>query len=121
MKLDPTGQTARDNLHAITDALPDVRIWMIVALFALSWRILEMVAAQPTLLKEGSFMLLVGMVVGNGGLGAAVLWGFGGTKIGSQVMQDQSRAIIASGPAPVDEPISTTTTVTSGPAAPATP
>lgn len=92
------GASAREHLAILTD----VRVWMIVALFALSWRILEMVDQSPTLLKEGSFMLLVGMVVGNGGLGAAVLWGFGGTKTGAEVMKAQSAAVIASGPSPAD-------------------
>jgi hypothetical protein len=116
MTFEPSGgQTGRANLRAITNALPDIRVWVIIALFLLSWRILEMISTEPALLKEGAFMLLVGMIVGNGGLGAAVLWLFGGTKTGGEVMKAQNDAVIASGPAltePVTGTVTTTATVT---------
>lgn len=105
------GGALRANAGAFVDSIADVRVWMIIALFSLSWRILEMVDTTPALLKEGSFMLLVGMVVGNGGLGAAVLWGFGGTKTGAEVMKANNDAVIASGPA-LTEPTTGQTTST---------
>ncbi len=81
-----------------TDGIDGIRSLVIVGLFILSGIILWMIHDNPALLKEGAFMLLVGMVVGQGGQGAATAWLFGGTQTGSQVMKSNAETLQASAP-----------------------
>ena len=84
---------AREPLHArLLKALPDARAWMAGGLFVLAWRVLGMIAANPALLANSSFMVIVGLIIGGGGLGLANAFFFGGTKAGSEVMTSQAKA-----------------------------
>lgn len=46
----------------------DLRGWFTLALLALVWRIIEIIAARPSLLDNASFMQLVTPICGAGGL-----------------------------------------------------
>ena len=100
------------------DGLVDIRGLVTFALFVLSGALLLMIYLDPGLLKEGAFMLLVGMVIGQGGLGAVTGWLFGGTKTGGEVMKSNAEAVIAA--APTLPPGSTTVTTSTSPAEPTT-
>jgi hypothetical protein len=60
--------------------MPDTRTVLTLGYFALSWRILEMVAGEPKLLDNSSFMIIVTLIVGGGGLGAASQFFYGSSK-----------------------------------------
>lgn len=84
---------------AILDRLvPDTRVWVMVGIFGLAYKILSMIEAKPDLLTNAAFMTVATMVLGGSGLGAVVAFQFGGTKTGSEVMKAQSAAVIASTP-----------------------
>lgn len=46
----------------------DLRSWFAIAIVALVWRIIELVAAVPALLDNASFMQLITPITGAGGL-----------------------------------------------------
>ena len=101
----PTGAqpAAKPLVLAILDRLvPDFRAWVAAGVFALAFYIVHMIEKNPTLLANASFMQMVGMVVGGSGLGVIVLFCYGGTKSGSDVMSAQNKAVIASSPPPAD-------------------
>lgn len=82
----------------------DVRTLVILALFILAGGILIMVALNPALLHETSFMVLATLVFGGSGLGAVVAFLFGGTKTGSSVMESNAATIQAATPVAVVVP-----------------
>jgi hypothetical protein len=92
------------------DRVTDVRSLVILALFILSGALLGMIYANPGLLHETAFMMLVTLIIGQGGLGAVTAFLFGGTKTGSDVMKAQSEAVIAGTPPPPPGTITTTHT-----------
>ena len=78
--------------------IPDTRAWVIVGIFLLAYKLLSMIEANPTLLSNAAFMIVVSLIIGGAGLGAVVSFLFGGTKTGSDVMKAQSDAVINSSP-----------------------
>ena len=87
-----------------TDDIGSLRSLVIICLFILSGVVLWMIHDDPGLLKEGAFMLLVGMIVGQGGQGAATAWLFGGTQTGAAVMKSNAETLQASAPPPPSPP-----------------
>lgn len=69
-------------ISAIWSALTrvDLRGWFTVGLFLLVWRIIEIVAANPSLLDSSPFMQLVTPLVGAGGLLLAASFLFASSK-----------------------------------------
>lgn len=67
----------------------DLRSWFTVALFALVWRIIELVAAKPALLQDSSFMQLITPIAGAGGLLLVASFLFASNKEGA----DKSTAL----------------------------
>lgn len=55
---------------------PDARAWAGVAIVSLTWKVLDMIDKNPTLLGNASFMQLVGGIVGAGGLGLFLAFHF---------------------------------------------
>lgn len=79
--------------------LPDARGWCALAVFALTVGILQMIANNPALLSNASFMLLVGNIAGAGGLGLVLAFHFG-SSTGTQKANeraDRAQAIAAAG------------------------
>lgn len=101
------------------DGIDAIRSTVIIGLFILSGAILWMIYSNPALLKEGAFMLIVGMIIGQGGQGAATAWLFGGTQTGAQVMKSNAETLAASAPPPPPGSTITTTTATVTPETPA--
>lgn len=73
---------------------PDFRGWVAMGYFALGWRVIEIIAAQPKLLDNSAFMLLVGSTVGAGGLGMVATFLFGSSK-GTADANDRTDKVIA--------------------------
>ncbi len=96
--------------HWWQSLLPDARTWVSIGYFSLVWRVLYMIERNPALLGNAAFMTVVTLIAGTGGLGIVGAFYFGGTKVGSEVMANQSRTL-ASGPPP-----GTTVTTTTPPA-----
>lgn len=69
----------REAFGAVFKALSrvDLRGWFTAALLALVWRIIEIIAATPTLLDNASFMQLVTPICGAGGILAIAAFLFG--------------------------------------------
>lgn len=95
--------------------LPDIRLLGLLIYAGLTWKLLDMVARNPLLLNIASFMTVVTLIVGGGGLGLAATFMWGGTKSGSDVMKAQNDAVIASTPPPADGTTTTTTTTATEP------
>jgi hypothetical protein len=98
---------------ALDKVVPDAREWWLVGLFALAWKLLDMVQQRPDLLKDAAFMTIATLILGGSGIGAASSFLFGGTKTGSEVMSSQQKVIAATATAPALPPDTTTTTTTS--------
>ena len=94
------------------DYVPDVRVWIVIGLFGLAWRLLYMIEAQPALLNSAPFMTITTLILGGAGLGAPVAFYYGGTKTGSDTMKSQTDALTAAVPAQPDATATTTATVT---------
>jgi len=86
-------------LDKIARYIPDIRVWIVVGLFALAWRLLYMIEATPSLLNSAPFMSIAVLILGSGGMGAIVAFYYGGTKSSSSVMEKQSPARVAQQPA----------------------
>lgn len=67
----------------------DLRSWFTVGMFALVWRIIELVAENPALLQDSSFMQLITPIAGAGGLLLIATFLFSATKEGA----DKSAAL----------------------------
>ena len=61
----------------------DLRSWFTVAIVVLTWRIIELIAANPSLLENASFMQLVGPICGAGGLLLIASFLYGSNKEGA--------------------------------------
>ena len=72
----------------------EVRILIMIGLFALAWRLLDMIGSNVKLLDSGAFMIIVGLIIGSGGLGTLVAFYFGASKTGADVMSAQSQSVI---------------------------
>ncbi len=78
--------------------MPDARIWVMLGLFALAWRLLWMIAERPALLDSAPFMTIATLILGGSGIGAVVSFLFGGTKTGGEVMKSNAETLQASTP-----------------------
>ncbi len=78
--------------------MPDARIWVMVGLFSLAWRLIEIIATKPDILNSAPFMTIVTLVLGGSGIGAVVSFLYGGTKTGSEVMKSNAETLQASAP-----------------------
>lgn len=58
----------------------DLRAWFVVGMFALVWRIIELIADRPELLENASFMQLIGPLCGAGGILLVASFLFGANK-----------------------------------------
>ncbi len=85
-----------------TRMIPDTGFLIMAGMFAMAWKVLTMIDANPALLKESDFMMIVTLIFGGSGIGAVIAWRFGGTKTGGDVMKAQSAAVIANNPAPTN-------------------
>lgn len=63
---------------------PDQRGWISIAMFALSWRLVEIINANPLLLANASFMQVVTLIIGSGGLLLILAFHFAASKGASE-------------------------------------
>lgn len=89
-----TNETPPMKPSRVRVTFPEVRIVILVFLFLLAWKLLNMLEANPKLLGDSAFMIIVGMIIGSGGIGALVAFYFGASKTGADVMQAQSASVI---------------------------
>ena len=78
----------------------DLRAWFTIFLGALVWRIIEIVANQPTLTDNSSFMQLITPIAGAGGLLLIVTFLFGSNKESvqkSDALRDNARTMREAG------------------------
>lgn len=78
----------------------DLRAWFTAALFALVWRIIEIIAARPSLLENASFMQLVGPLCGAGGILLIASFLYGSNKEGADktsALADNAKTLTALG------------------------
>lgn len=68
--------------------IPDTRSFVTMGMFALAWRMLEMIDSEPKLLENPAFMTLATLVVGGSGLGAAVSYFYGSSKSADKQTSD---------------------------------
>lgn len=75
-----------NGLAAVFNAIRaiDLRAWFAAALVALTWRIIEIIALNPALLANASFMQLITPIVGAGGLLLIATFLFGSNKESAQ-------------------------------------
>lgn len=77
-----------------------MRAWMALAVVALTWRIIELVAANPTLLADSSFMQLITPICGAGGFLLIVSFLYATTKEGadkSETIRENAKTLNAAG------------------------
>lgn len=83
--------------------VPDTRSLVTLGMLALAWRLLEMVDAEPGLLKDAAFMTLATLVLGSGGIGAAVNFFYGSSR-GAEQQSQQTTAALANAVAQNPQP-----------------
>lgn len=92
----------RDAVAAIWRAILAIpmRAWVAAAVIALTWRIIELTAANPSLLQDSSFMQLAGPIAGAGGFLLIVAFLFASSKgeaDKSEALRDNARTLNAAG------------------------
>lgn len=73
--------------------LPDFRGFVALGFFLLSWRIVEIIAANPALLKDPAFMQVAGQIMGAGGLLLIAAFLFGASKGASDANARADKAL----------------------------
>lgn len=79
---------------------PDARGWVALGMFGLAWRMIEILNRNPALLANASFMQVVTLVVGSGGLLLVLAFYFASTKEQAKRNETQNDAATISVPTP---------------------
>ena len=89
---------------AWTRLIPDTRSTVTLGMFALAWRLLEMIDSEPKLLANAAFVGIATLVMGGSGLGAAISYFYGSSRSAdkqtAETVQTLSNVVSSQNPSP---------------------